>query len=353
VKIAAMTLFLCAAAAFANGARAQDEARQVQQRIDQLEDEQSAIKQESFELGRGRTVKDSMASVAYDRDRVTQQIGSLDAAIEQMRTLRDDLAQARAQRADTNIYTREDGREEALQTIGEEVALIGVSAAAKTYAGAVGTAAFVGESLYRYKRKVENVAQLDELLATTDRNLGELRNLRLKFQADRGVHMQKLARLEELRRRDMEVFGELAEAHAQLARLQTPPRAAAAAPKPAPAAPRPTAPRERVIYPMELAGAWTGTGYTCNGAEPDEFIFITFTPEEGLVATKSLGDECVHSTEVTWTGRLEGKVIHGRFHVRARGAPTNADSWIDGTLDVISPNEIRGFGVTFHRPAVR
>jgi hypothetical protein len=154
----------------------------------------------------------------------------------------------------------------------------------------------------------------------------------------------------------MQVFRELAEARAQLARLQSPPPAAPPGPKPvaAPPPPPPRKPVARTVFmPTDLAGAWSGSGYGCNGDQPDEDIFIRPTPDGGLVATKTRGDECIHSGEVTWTGKLEGNVIRARFHVRAPGAAANADNWLDGTLEVMSTNEIRGFGIRFHRPGVR
>lgn len=238
MKLAVMTLFFCAAAAFSPYASALDEAALVQQRIDRLEDDEASINAQCYEIARRTTVQAALVAVSYDRDAISKQMESLDAAIQQLQDLRADLVRSRILRDEKNLYTREDGREELAQHIGETIALIGLSEAAKSYTGVVGTGAFVGETLYRYSWKLENLSQLDELIATNDRNLGELRDMRLGLQIKRGVELQKIARLQALRRRGMEVFAELAEARAQLARLRPPPRPPVATQPAAPAKPR-------------------------------------------------------------------------------------------------------------------
>lgn len=234
MKLAVMTLFLCAAAAFSPCTFAYDEVALVQQRIDRLEADRATINAQIYEIAPRKTASAAISAVSHDRDEISRKIDSLDAAVRQLQALREDLVYSRIRRDERNIYTREDGREEAAVHVGETIALIGLSEAAKKYAGGFGTAAFAFETYYRYSWKLENLEQLDELIATNDRNLGELRDLRLKLQIARGVELQKIARLEELRRRSLEVNAGLAEARAQLARLRPPPPTPPVATQPAP-----------------------------------------------------------------------------------------------------------------------
>jgi hypothetical protein len=101
--------------------------------------------------------------------------------------------------------------------------------------------------------------------------------------------------------------------------------------------------------PGDLAGRWIGSSYTCQGTEPDELIEITYSDAQGLIATKVNGDACVHESEVTWRGRLEGQTIKGEMYSRGANAPVSSGSWQPGTFQVISRNEIRAFEVRYHR----
>lgn len=97
-----------------------------------------------------------------------------------------------------------------------------------------------------------------------------------------------------------------------------------------------------------LVGTWIATGYYCDGDQPPETVVIAQMGAE-LVATKLVGDGCIRSGEVTWRGRLSGSSISARLHVRARGAAPGEDSWTEGAIQVVSRDELRGFGVTYRR----
>jgi len=103
------------------------------------------------------------------------------------------------------------------------------------------------------------------------------------------------------------------------------------------------------ITASDLAGEWTGTGYSCDGDEPPEKLRLVASGANELVATKTKGDNCIHTGEVSWRGKVEGSNINGAFHVRSPGAAANADSWMQGSWQIISRDEIRGFGATFRR----
>ena len=318
MRLAVMTLFFCAAAAFSPFASALDEAALVQQRIDRLEEEQASIKAQSYEISGQTTVRAALAAASYDRDAISKRMDSLDAAIQQLQDLRADLVRSRILRDEQNLYTRQDGREELAQHIGEEIVLIGLSNAAKTYAGGAGAAAFLGETVYRYTWKLENLSQLDELIATNDRNLGELRDLRLKLQTARGVELQKIARLQALRRRDMEVFAELAEAHAQLASLRPPPGPPVATQPAAPAKPRGSGVRlcdpSQAHRPVGVRPAQRASGAATNADKRR-------APPAKVEETVAIGDAC-RDIIGPWTLQ-ESIQVHGRS--APMGAPRRAE----------------------------
>lgn len=98
----------------------------------------------------------------------------------------------------------------------------------------------------------------------------------------------------------------------------------------------------------DLVGAWIASGYFCNGAEPDQSIFITAVGQR-LTATKVRGDRCIRSGEVTWRGTLAVDSIDAEIHLRAMDAPISDENWSPGKVEVVSRNEMRGFGVTYRR----
>ena len=57
----------------------------------------------------------------------------------------------------------------------------------------------------------------------------------------------------------------------------------------------------------------------------------------------------IRAGDVTWRGVLKGQAIGAQFHVRAPGAASAADDWVPGTLELISRDGIRKFGVTQKR----
>lgn len=102
--------------------------------------------------------------------------------------------------------------------------------------------------------------------------------------------------------------------------------------------------------PKTFVGRWVGKGYTCRGSEPDEIIEITYSESKRLNATKLKGDDCVRSGELTWrNGMIAGDSIRTEFHVRALGGAQSDDSWLAGSINIVSHDELRGFGVTWTR----
>lgn len=103
------------------------------------------------------------------------------------------------------------------------------------------------------------------------------------------------------------------------------------------------------IGASDLVGLWTGSGYTCEGNEPDELVRVTSPNGIDIIATKLRGDACVRAGEVTWRGRLNGRRIIVKAHMRAPHAAVSASSWVDDTVEVISRDEMTAFGVRYRR----
>lgn len=95
-----------------------------------------------------------------------------------------------------------------------------------------------------------------------------------------------------------------------------------------------------------LNGQWVGSGYQCNGPQPDEQIGITWTAVSGIVAIKVTGDPCVNAGSVTFRGTYNAQTE--QFDITwTTGYPTSAGCCTSpGTLKIIDDNTLEGSGST-------
>jgi len=354
MKLAVLILFLCSSLLFPSGVLAQPSKEASQRQLAEFEAERDAIRRESFQLAGGQTVAQSLVITSANKSAIDQQIRLLEPRIEQVAGTRNELMRDRDAMKANSIFAKDDAAQESIEHEAEELALAGASTAAHRVAGWAGFVIDVVEYGDRYRIKYNNLSQLDQIITQHHANLSELYDAAKLLYHAQSIERNKLKRLEQLDQRDRELWGEIAVLKDRLKSRPTGRDTDAAGDE----ALRATARREAMrvgpsdpntVLPGELAGFWTVSGYNCEGPEIDEFVDIAYSPEEGLVATKAMGDNCIHSGEVTWRGKIEGKTIRVRMHVRAPKAADDADSWMEGTLEIVSRNEIRGLGMVMHR----
>jgi len=108
----------------------------------------------------------------------------------------------------------------------------------------------------------------------------------------------------------------------------------------------------RPLEARDLVGRWVGTGYQCEGAEPEQIIEIRHSPWTGLEAKKLNGDNCIRANELTWrNGQLNGRTIRAEFHTRPPGKSIwDEGFWQQVTIEVMSADELRSsVGITYRR----
>jgi hypothetical protein len=356
--------FACLIEAGVAGAQPANIGEFVGQRIAALEQEQAAIRREAFESTQQQTVARAVTVTSANKHELDLRIPRLEAAIEQISGTRDELQEMRERIQAQAIVTGSDVAEEGAEEAAEAALLAGASLAARRAALVAGLVIDAAEYGNRWHVRYENVSELDRLVEQHRLQLHELYDVITVLYAEQGRLALLLNRLRALAERDRAIWQELAVLRDHQRRLAAPLQPAAPVltretDEEGDEALRAQARREgafvggsdpNLIRPIDLAGIWYGSGYYCDGPQPDEMIRIDYSAEEGLVATKIGGDACVREGEVTWRGTLDGRTIRGRVHLRAPGALINEDSWMEGTLEVVSRDEIRGFGVTYRRP---
>lgn len=103
-----------------------------------------------------------------------------------------------------------------------------------------------------------------------------------------------------------------------------------------------------------LNGKWIGSGYQCNGLEPDEEVTITWTPVSGIVAVKLTGDACVNAGSVTFRGNYDFQAEQFNITWTTGNASCAGCYTAPGTLKIIDDDTLEGSSgsggvVTFRR----
>lgn len=350
MKSSALVLLLSTGLVGSQQAHAQNPSDYIQNRIAVLEQEESALRHENFLLTDKQTIAEGLRDTSGNKLQLDLRIPKLEAAIELVSGNENALQRMRQAWVDDVVL--QEGKkpsEDAAKDLGYKIATAGLRKAAQNSVKWADAVFEIAERANNYDIRYENIEQLDVLVNTHKNNLENLSDMLRILSHARSMETLKMHRLREMQARYRAIGQELTVLRANqgsFAKPASPPRAVT----PAPVAPRNshisiTAP----LRASDLVGTWTATGYNCGGPQSDEFIEITYSAKEGLIATKLMGDACIESGEVTWRGTMEGRVIRGRMQLRSPNAAPETSTWMEGNFDVISRNEIRGFGVHFHR----
>ena len=96
-------------------------------------------------------------------------------------------------------------------------------------------------------------------------------------------------------------------------------------------------------FVFDLEGIWFGTGYNCplGSIIPHEAAQIEVN-NNFVTATKIIGDDCVASGEITWTGLLTTSQGPTEFPIQMQvGLPGGVNlTFVDGTLQVVSEDMV-------------
>lgn len=352
MKTTALCMLALSALVGSHEAHAQNPSDYIQNRIVVLEQEERALRRENYLLTEKQTIAEGLRDTSGNKLQLDLRIPKVEAAIELVSGNENDLRRMRQAWVDDVIL--QEGKkpsQDAAKDFGYQIATAGLGQAARNTVKWADAVFEVAEYANNYDIRYENIERLDVLIGTHKDNLENLGDLLRLLTHARAMESLKLLRLQEMQARYRAIGQELTVLRANQGPLAKP----APAPRATTPAPAPVTPRNShisvtaALRASDLVGTWTASGYNCGGPQSDEFIEISYSDKEGLVATKLMGDACIESGEVTWRGRMEGRVIRGQMQLRAPNAAPETSTWMEGNLDVVSRNEIRGFGVHFHR----